>query len=108
VSGSAADLSRIEESIAVVRDAARDAGRDPGALRFVVRGVVQVRAAGAPERRPLRGSLDEIRADVAALERQSVTELFVDLNFDPRIGSVDADAAASMRRAHEVLEALAP
>jgi probable F420-dependent oxidoreductase len=108
VSGSAADLSRIGESIAVVRDAAREAGRDPRALRFVVRGVVRVRAPGEADRRPLRGSLEEIRSDLAALAEQGVTELFVDLNFDPAIGSVDADPEASMRRAHEVLEGLAP
>ncbi|MGE5765501.1 MAG: TIGR03619 family F420-dependent LLM class oxidoreductase, partial [Mycobacterium leprae] len=87
VSGSAADLSRIGESIAVVRDGARDAGRDASTLRFVVRGVVQVRPAGTAGRRALRGSLDEIRADLAALDQQGVTELFADLNFDPEIGS---------------------
>lgn len=108
VSGSAADLSRIGESIAVVRDAARQAGRDPAALRFVVRGVVRVRPAGREDRRPLRGSLDEIRSDLAALAEQGVTEVFVDLNFDPEVGSVGADPRASMRRAYNVLEALAP
>jgi hypothetical protein len=37
-----------------------------------------------------------------------VTELFLDLNFDPAVGSVDADANASMDRALAVLERLAP
>jgi probable F420-dependent oxidoreductase len=105
VSSSQADLSRIDESIAIVRDAARDAGRDPDELRFVCRGVVKVRTG---ERKPLMGSLDEIRGDLDELATKGVTETFIDLNFDPEIGSPDADPEVSMRRAHEVLEALAP
>jgi probable F420-dependent oxidoreductase len=108
VSSSGADLSDIGSSIAVVRDAAAEAGRDPAALRFVCRGAVRVRTAGQEQRRPLSGSLEEISGDLAVLAEQGVTELFVDLNFDREIGSPDADPAASMRRAHEVLEALAP
>jgi probable F420-dependent oxidoreductase len=105
ISSSQADLSHIDQSIAVVREAAVEAGRDPTALRFVCRGVVKVRRG---ERAPLVGSLDEIVADLADLATKGVTETFVDLNFDPEIGSPDADPAASMRRAEEVLEALAP
>lgn len=37
-----------------------------------------------------------------------MTELFIDLNFDPEIGSIEADAATSMRRAEEVLREFAP
>ena len=105
ISSSRADLTTIGDSIAVVRAAAIEAGRDPGGLRFVCRGVVKVRSA---ERSPLTGSLAEIRDDLAGLARRGVTETFVDLNFDPEIGSPDADPAESMRRAHDVLEALAP
>jgi probable F420-dependent oxidoreductase len=105
ISSSQADLSRIDESIAIVRDAARDAGRDPDELRFICRGVVKVRTG---ERKPLTGSLDEIRGDLDELATKGVTETFIDLNFDPEIGSPDADPEVSMRRAHEVLEALAP
>ena len=105
ISSSRADLSRIDESIAVVRAAAVEAGRDPAQLRFVCRGVAKVRKG---ERAPLLGSLDEIRDDLAKLAAKGVTETFIDLNFDPEIGSPEADPAESMRRAHEVLEALAP
>jgi alkanesulfonate monooxygenase SsuD/methylene tetrahydromethanopterin reductase-like flavin-dependent oxidoreductase (luciferase family) len=108
ISSSGTDLSSIGSSIAIVRDAATAAGRDAAELRFVCRGVVRVRAAGQEKRRPLSGSLDEIRGDLAVIADQGVTELFVDLNFDREIGSPDADPDASMRRAHEVLEALAP
>jgi hypothetical protein len=92
-----------------VKEAAAAAGRDPEALRFVCRGVVRVRPSGSDEpRQPLTGTLDEIRSDLGALEAQGITELFADLNFDPEIGSPDADPEVSMRRAHEVLDALAP
>ncbi len=105
ISGSRADLRLIGAAISVVRSAAGDASRDPAQLRMVCRGVVRVRTG---ERAPLVGSLDDIRADLAELAGQGVTETFLDLNFDPEIGSPTADAAASMARAEEVLEALAP
>ena len=105
ISSSQADLSRIDRSIDTVRRGAIDAGRDPDGLRFVCRGAVKVRTG---ERSPLVGSLDDIRADLVDLAAQGVTETFVDLNFDPQIGSPDADATTSMRRAEEVLGALAP
>ena len=105
ISSSRADLAGIDTSIAAVRHGAEEAGRDPDSLRFVCRGVVKVRAG---ERAPLVGSLDDIRSDLAGLAAKGVTETFVDLNFDPEIGNPDADAGQSMRRAEEVLEALAP
>ncbi|MCX9192257.1 LLM class F420-dependent oxidoreductase [Carbonactinospora thermoautotrophica] len=108
ISSSGADLSRLKEPITMVREAARAAGRDPESLRFVCRGVVRVGPPGNPERRPLTGSYEEIRGDLDMLRAQGVTELFYDLNFDPGIGSPNADPAASMRRAEEALEALAP
>jgi hypothetical protein len=37
-----------------------------------------------------------------------MTELFFDLNFDPRIGSPDADPQESMRVATEVMDAFSP
>jgi probable F420-dependent oxidoreductase len=106
VSSSRADLVHIGESIGIVKAAAEAAGRDPSALRFVTRGAVRVRADG--ERRPLTGTLDQIRSDFDDLEGQGVSEVFVDLNFDPEVGSPDADPAVSMRRADEALAALAP
>jgi hypothetical protein len=37
-----------------------------------------------------------------------VTEVFLDLNFDPRVGSPDADSSAALALADEVLESFAP
>ncbi|PZG02313.1 TIGR03619 family F420-dependent LLM class oxidoreductase [Micromonospora deserti] len=108
ISGSQADLNGIADAIATVRTAAADAGRDPGSLRFVCRGAVKVRRAGSADREPLTGTLAHIRSDLGRLAEAGVTELFVDLNFDPEIGSPSANAQASLRRADEVLDALAP
>jgi len=108
VSSSRADLSALDESFDLVRAGAVEAGRDPDTLRFVCRGVVRVRPQDGPERRPLTGELDQIRADLDRIAAQGVTELFVDLNFDPEISSPAADPAESLRRADEVLDALAP
>lgn len=105
ISSSRADLGRIDDSVAIIQAAAVRAGRDPDELRFICRGVVKVRTG---ERAPLVGSFEEIRADLRDLATKGITETFIDLNFDPEIGSPDTDPVVSMRRAHEVLEALAP
>ena len=110
VTSSRADLSRIGEGIEVVRSAAQDAGRDPGAIRIICRGVVRTgaHAPGDGGRRRLSGSYEQIRADTAWLADQGVTEVFYDLNWDPEVGSPDADPDAAVRRAGEILDALAP
>ncbi len=105
VSSSRADLGSLAESIAVVRAAAQDSGRDPSSLRFVCRAVVKVRS---DTRGPLTGTLEEIREDLGVLAASGMTEAFVDLNFDPLVGAPDADPEASLRHARTVLEALAP
>jgi alkanesulfonate monooxygenase SsuD/methylene tetrahydromethanopterin reductase-like flavin-dependent oxidoreductase (luciferase family) len=87
-----------------VRAAAEAAGRDPALLRIVVRGVVQL---GEERTKPLTGSADEIRADLARLADAGVTEVFLDLNFVPAVvGS--ADPAAALATAEEVLTTFAP
>jgi probable F420-dependent oxidoreductase len=108
VSSSSADLWTIGASVQLVRDAAEQVGRDPETLRFVCRGAVRMRAPGAPDRRPLTGSPAEIRGDLDILAEQGITEFFFDLNFDPRIGSPDADPRVSMRVAAQALDAFAP
>lgn len=104
ISSSRVPPEEFGKRVAVIKAAAEAAGRDVGSLRFVCRGVL----LDAPRTRPLTGSLDEIRDDLPGLAKQGVTELFIDLNFDPTIGHVDADPVASMRRAQAVLEAFAP
>ena len=104
ISSSRADLTTLSTPVAQIKEAAVAAGRDPESLRFVVRGVLPDTERDGP----LTGTLDEVRADLDVIAAQGITETFLELNFDPEIGNPDADPAASMRRAHEVLEALAP
>jgi probable F420-dependent oxidoreductase len=103
------DLRTIGADLELMRGAARDAGRDPDRLRFIVRGVLRLtdEPAGA-DRRPLQGDAGQIREDFDRLAEQGVTELFLDLNFDPEVGSPDADPAESMRRAEHLLRTFAP
>jgi probable F420-dependent oxidoreductase len=108
ISSSRADLRIIGESATLVRSAAEQAGRDPASLQIVVRGLVRLTEEQAGERTPLTGSAEQIRADLVDLEAQGVDEVFVDLNFDPAIGAIDADPAESLARAHDALESLAP
>lgn len=107
-SSSGADLKAIGKSIEIVRQAAREAGRDPAALRFVCRGPLRVRPAGATARPPLTGSFDEIRGDLDELREQGVTEVFLDMNYDAEVAAPDADPTEALRRAETVLETLAP
>jgi probable F420-dependent oxidoreductase len=104
ISSSRVPPSQLGQRVEVVKAAAVAAGRNPDPLRFVCRGVL----LDAARTRPLTGSFDEIRADLPGLAEQGITELFIDLNFDPTIGNPDADPQASMRRAEQVLEAFAP
>jgi probable F420-dependent oxidoreductase len=109
ISSSRFDLTQIETAVATVRAAASDAGRDADALRFVVRGVVRLGDDVRDGRRlPLTGPADAVREDLGRLHERGVTEVFLDLNFVPRVGSPDADPADALDHAHEVLETFAP
>ncbi|TCO58073.1 TIGR03619 family F420-dependent LLM class oxidoreductase [Actinocrispum wychmicini] len=104
MSRSATNLDAIADQIAVVRAAATAAGKDPARVRIVCRGVVR-----PGERGPrLSGSIAQIKADAEWLASQGVTELFYDLNWDPRIGDPDVSPKAATERAQELLEALKP
>lgn len=108
ISSSRMDLTRIGESIDVIRSAAADAGRDPDTLRFVVRGVVRLRPDGAEDRKPLQGTADQIRGDLDELALSGVTEVFLDQNYDSRMVSGEWDSGAAMDHAEQLLTELAP
>jgi hypothetical protein len=46
--------------------------------------------------------------DLAALRAKGVTEVFLDLNFSPRVVAPDVDPGAALAYAERVLEAFAP
>ncbi len=110
ISSSRTDLTTIGPSVEVVRASAAEAGRDADALRFVVRGVVRLtdRPTDGDRRIPLQGTADQIRGDLAALADQGITEVFLDLNWDPGTVGTDVDPAAALDNAERVLTELAP
>jgi probable F420-dependent oxidoreductase len=106
VSSSRASLADIRRGTEVVRAAAAAAGRDPEQVRIVVRGVIR---AGEPvDGVTLSGDFGRIRAAARGYAAAGVTELFYDLNWDPLIGSPDADPRRAVERAEEIITALAP
>jgi probable F420-dependent oxidoreductase len=111
ISGSRQDLGEIGAAVGTVRGAAEEVGRDPAALRMVVRGVLElgeeVRGRDG-ERRLLTGTAEQIRDDLGRLGEAGATEVFLDLNFAPRVGSPDVDPVGAQAHAHEVLETFAP
>jgi probable F420-dependent oxidoreductase len=102
-------LAELAPVIERVRCAARDAGRDPDGVPIVARGAVSLRDEPTGRgRRPLFGSLEEVREDVERYWETGLTELFLDLNFDERIAAPGADPDAAMGVARRLLAELAP
>ena len=111
ITSSRTDLTSIGEAVRVIGEAAAAAGRDPGAVRVICRGVVLAGAeVKGPDggRRLLSGSYEQIREDTAWLAGQGVTELFYDLNWDPQVGNPAVAPRDAAERAGEILAALAP
>jgi len=106
VSNSRANLDDIARGTQIVRRSAEEAGRDPDEIRIVVRGVVQ--AGQRDDNVPLSGDWAQIRAGAELFAQAGATELFYDLNWDPLIGSPEADPKLAGERAEEILTALAP
>jgi probable F420-dependent oxidoreductase len=94
-------LQQVAPLVAEIKAAAEKEGRDPAALQIVSRGSFQLHASPqGKERRPLWGTLDEIREDVGRYAEAGLSELFLEANFDPR--------GVTLERALEVMNALAP
>jgi probable F420-dependent oxidoreductase len=109
ISSSRADLTKMGDSIEIVRSAAADAGKDPARLRFVVRGVVRLTEDAMPDdRRPLQGDAAQIRGDLEQLSGVGVTEVFLDLNYDERSAADDVDAESGLANAMHTITTLAP
>lgn len=103
------DLTRIRDRVELVREGAREAGRDPEKIRVLVRALVDlVDKDPGKDRRPLHGTRRQVLDDFCELGRQGVTEIFVDPNFSPRVGSPHVDADAATAEAERLLDAFAP
>jgi probable F420-dependent oxidoreductase len=109
IGSSRQDLTRIGASVATVREGAREGGRDPDAVRIVVRGLVDlVDDDPGRSRRPLHGTREQVLDDLVGLRAKGVTEVFLDLNFTAGLTSPDVDARGVLDEAERVLDAFAP
>jgi probable F420-dependent oxidoreductase len=80
-----------------------------GPLRTVCRGLMFVTdRPGGADRRPFTGTYQEIREDVARYEATGLTDLFLDVNFDPRVHGRTADPQWALDHALRALDAIAP
>jgi probable F420-dependent oxidoreductase len=94
-------LAQVAPLIAQLREAATAAGRDPKTLQIVCRGSFRISpTAQGPDRRPLWGTIEEIREDVRRYAEAGLTELFLEGNFDP--------SGPSLERVLPLMTALAP
>src|SRR5262245_7941388 len=74
-------LDRVAPLVQALREAAEQAGRDPARLHVVCRGTFHpYDVPRGRVRRPLFGSLDEIREDVRRYAELGLTELFLEAN----------------------------
>ena len=102
-------FSAVAPLLQQLRAEAERADRDPAALRVVCRGTYRrFDTPQGPDRRPLWGTLDEIREDVARYAEAGLTELFLDANFAPGGAGYEPDPTRALEQTLEVLEALAP
>jgi probable F420-dependent oxidoreductase len=109
IAGSKHDLTRIHTDVQIVREGAREASRDPDAVRILLRGVVDlVEDDPGSGRRPLQGTREQVLDDLAGLHRRGVTEVFLDLNLSPRVTGSGVDREAALAYAERVLVAFSP
>ena len=109
IGSSQQDLAELGSCVETVREGARQAGRDRHAVRIVLRGVVDLLDEDLGDRRrPLQGTREQVLGDLDALAAQGATEVFLDLNLSPRVGSPDVDGRLATAYAEQVLEAFAP
>jgi probable F420-dependent oxidoreductase len=83
-------MSAVAPLVQEVRDAASALGKDPNALHIVCRGSYRVHDSHqGKDRRPLWGTMDEIREDISRYADAGLTELFLEGNFVPGGGRID-------------------
>ena len=94
-------MTSVAPLVREVREAAAARGRDPASLHIVCRGSYRLHdAPQGPDRRPLWGTLDEIREDIGRYADAGLTELFLEGNFAP--------GGPSLEQTLEVMTRLAP
>lgn len=85
------------------------AGLWAATLQIISRGTYRVfDSPQGADRRPLFGTLDEIRRDIGRYADAGLTELFLEANFTPPAASPDVDPTSALDATLTTMEALAP
>jgi probable F420-dependent oxidoreductase len=100
-SGGNVPLDQVIPLVQQIKVAAETAGKDPRSLHIVCRGAFRVYdAPQGPARRPLWGTLEEIREDIGRYAEAGLTEVFLEGNF--------SISDWPMERTLDLMAALAP
>lgn len=109
IASSRQDPAGLARCVELVRTGALEAGRDPGDLRILVRVVPDLLDDDpGPGRAPFRGTREQVRDDLRAVAARGATEVLLDLNLSPRVGTLAVAPEEAMAHAERVLEQLAP
>lgn len=83
-------MAAVTPLVREVRDAAAAFGKDPNKLHIVCRGSYRVHdLPQGKDRRPLWGTIEEIREDIGRYAEAGLTQLFLEGNFAPGGGQLD-------------------
>jgi probable F420-dependent oxidoreductase len=93
-----APLEYVERSVQAIRDSTTKLGRDPGALEFSILASPDLFDVPLPEDRrlPFAGTMEQIGADIARMERMGATRAI--LNFSYASRSVDPARALAVAK----------
>ncbi|MQA09712.1 MAG: hypothetical protein GEU98_14400 [Pseudonocardiaceae bacterium] len=83
------------------------AGKDPDSLAIVTRKVVKF-TRGADGKANIENTAEQEAADIERYRAAGLTELFIDLNMDPAVSSVDSDPDQAVADTLALMERLAP
>ena len=73
-----------------IKEMAKEEGRDPGEMRLIIRGNLNLTDSPAGEGRwPFTGNKDEIKQDIAAAKALQPEELVIDVTFSPGMKTAD-------------------
>lgn len=95
-------ISNIEQMFEGIKDLAREAGRDPGALELIVRANVEISdAAPDKDRADFTGTLEQIAGDIVATQKFGAAEILFDVQFSPGV-EVVGDILARMEQLWQI------
>lgn len=102
-------LAQVTSLVKELKATTESVGRNPNTLRIVSRGSFRVHATPqGKRRRPLWGTLEEIREDIDRYRNAGLTELFLDPNFGHADTVFDQDSNSVLQHVLEIMTSLSP